>query len=88
MAALLLLVTHHSSPVTELLPLPSPEGRGWTATAAFAAAVESPTLPPAARDAPLSNLATVREESKLRVVAFDREVRFVPGQSLAVTLRG
>jgi hypothetical protein len=71
MAALLLLVTHHSSLVTELLPLLPPEGRGWTDTAAFAAAVESSALPPAALDAPLSNLATVREEGKLRVVAFE-----------------
>jgi len=31
--------------------------------------------------------ATLREEEKLRVVAFDREVRIVPGQSLAVSLR-
>jgi len=32
--------------------------------------------------------ATLREESKFRVVAFDREVRIVPGQSLSVSLRG
>jgi hypothetical protein len=31
--------------------------------------------------------ATLREEGKLRVVAFDREVRIVPGQSLSVMLR-
>jgi hypothetical protein len=31
--------------------------------------------------------ATVREDGKLRVVAFDREVRIAPGQSLAVHLR-
>jgi hypothetical protein len=31
--------------------------------------------------------ATVREEGKLRAVAFDREVRIVPGQTLAVSLR-
>jgi hypothetical protein len=32
--------------------------------------------------------ATLREEGKLRVVAFDREIRIVPGQMLAVSLRG
>jgi hypothetical protein len=37
--------------------------------------------------AALSTLAAVREEGELRVVAFDREVRFVPGQSPAVSLR-
>ena len=31
--------------------------------------------------------ATLREEGKLRLVAFDREVRIVPGLSLAVSLR-
>ena len=31
--------------------------------------------------------ATLREEGKLRLVAFDREVRIVPGQSLSVSLR-
>jgi hypothetical protein len=31
--------------------------------------------------------ATLREEGKLRVVAFEREVRIVPGQSLSVLLR-
>jgi hypothetical protein len=31
--------------------------------------------------------ATLREDGKLRVVAFDREVRIVPGQSLTVSLR-
>jgi hypothetical protein len=31
--------------------------------------------------------ATLREEGKLRVVALDREVRIVPGQSLVVSLR-
>ena len=32
--------------------------------------------------------ATLREEGKQRVVTFDREVRIVPGQMLAVSLRG
>jgi hypothetical protein len=32
--------------------------------------------------------ATVREEEKLRVVTFDREVRIVPVHPLAVSLRG
>jgi hypothetical protein len=31
--------------------------------------------------------ATVREEGKLRVVTFDREIRIVPGRTLAVSLR-
>jgi uncharacterized protein (DUF608 family) len=31
--------------------------------------------------------ATLREEGKLGVVVFDREVRIVPGQSLSITLR-
>jgi hypothetical protein len=31
--------------------------------------------------------ATLREEGKLRVVAFEREARIVPGQSLSVLLR-
>jgi hypothetical protein len=31
--------------------------------------------------------ATLREEGQLRLVVFDREVRIMPGQSLAVTLR-
>jgi hypothetical protein len=32
--------------------------------------------------------ATLRAEGKLHVVAFDREVRILPGHALAVTLRG
>jgi hypothetical protein len=32
--------------------------------------------------------ASLREEGNLRVVTFDREVRIVPGQTLAVSLRG
>ena len=31
--------------------------------------------------------ATLREEGELRLVAFDREVRIVPGQTLALSLR-
>jgi hypothetical protein len=31
--------------------------------------------------------ASLREQGKLRVVAFDREVHIVPGQSLVVNLR-
>jgi hypothetical protein len=31
--------------------------------------------------------ATLREEGKLRVVTFDREIRIVPGNSLSVNLR-
>jgi hypothetical protein len=31
--------------------------------------------------------ATLRDEGSLRVVAFDREVRIVPGQALALSLR-
>jgi hypothetical protein len=31
--------------------------------------------------------ATLREEGKLRLVAFDREVHIVPGQTLAVKLQ-
>jgi hypothetical protein len=37
---------------------------------------------------PQKRLATVREKGKLHVVAFGREVRIVPGQPLAVSLRG
>jgi len=31
--------------------------------------------------------ATLREEGRLRVVVFEREVRIVPGRSLSVLLR-